>query len=77
MQNHNLKNAFTRLVEATGDDLCREAKNHLHQTLMLHANETAQYGASIQHDQFMLMHESLYTFFDELDSLFAEDLAKK
>lgn len=71
--------AFKALVEFYGDDLCREAKNHLHECLMVYANhivESEQVPLQEEHDHFITMHMALYDYFDDLDSVFAEDLVK-
>jgi hypothetical protein len=79
MRNDNLmiKERFSELVSSIEGDLCREAKNYLHENLVLYANSFMVSGShppQSQHDDYMIMHTALYEFFDSLDCLFAEDL---
>lgn len=61
--------AFKSLTEFFGDDLGRQAKNHLNECLIAYTNyivESEQIPHMEDHDHFITMHMALYDFFDDI-----------
>lgn len=78
MENHSFyEKRFKELEDYFGDDVCREAKNHLYECLVLYSNYIAEAGIPEKHDDFMNINRSLYDYFNSLDSVFSDEIQKE